>query len=341
MTDEKYPFALIFISTLASSALLAFSGITKEAFLSPALLTGMGEKTSSINPYILAAAALLIPLAYAAASIHAIGTEKLRAEIALASAIAVPFVLYFAGVSVGTLVFSIAIVLSVLYAAYTSFKDKAYYKNFGNSYGFPYFRNDEMCSHFGKIDVAGVAKSAAASGIFLLNAAVAFAVFFALFSNPAYTRNTVDSMFKGIAGINLTDMENMAQLAQEQQRQASYTWLESIEGSLKDSVSQNLDGMTADQKSACENAVNTRMAEIDKKAKEGIDQKLAGGAIGGSADVVDVIKIITLLLEWFPAIMAITVFATLEFVRAIVLAPLAGLYAWALWKKFGQKKGAA
>lgn len=303
---------LIIISLAAASVALAYSGITKEDITSPSFFPGAGGKTSNVNVYLILFAAIAAPVAWAAAATYSIGLEKRELKILIAPLAITPIVIYFSGMSIPTLVFSAALVLSVFFASSSAFHDKEHYK---------------------KIDAGAVARKAAGKGIFILNAVLAFAVFFTLYSDPAYTQGAVDSMIKGISGLSIADMKNASQFALDQQKQASYAWIENIEASLKDAVDANMGSMTPDQQAACKRTIDGQLSEIDRRAKQEMDMRLDAGSAGVDTSYLN--TLVTLLIEWYPLVMALTVFAFVEFLRSVLLAPLAGVYGWALWKAYG------
>lgn len=318
--EKKHAFVLMLLSVLLALLFAAISGIDKESLLSFSLILGTNaSEGSSVSITLLLLASILFPLAYAASAVYGVTSYNRGAKDPwIAAAIPVPLVLYFAGISAPSLVFSAGLVFSVAYAFRSAFYDKEHYK---------------------KVDAAAIAKSAASAGLFILSAAAAFSVFFTLYSDPAYSQSQIDSVLKAFSGMGLEDINNMTSVAAEQQRRASYSWIESMEQSVQDAIFLNLDGMAPDQRAACESAVSTRISEIDRSAKRDIDQKLQGASFeGGGFDAAAISMITGLLVTWYPAVVALSVFAAAEFFRTLVLAPLAWLYAWILWRAFGQDK---
>ncbi len=292
--------------------LIASSGITKDALLSPSLFTGIGDSVPIKISYLLLAVAI-IPLTYAVTSLYSTSKKEDVPELILAPVLVAPLVIYFIGVSVQSIVFSAAIIASIFIAMHFSFRELELYK---------------------KVNAASIAKKVAGNAILLLNLAAAFAVFYTLFLNPAYSNSQVDSLLKEITGIGVSDIDNITHAALEQQRQASYAWIENIEASVQIAVSQNLDGMTSDQQAACQNAIDTRLQEIDSAAKSEIDARMGEQVLESPVDTEYIETLLSILLNWYPLLMAISIFAILEFFRAFLLAPLTGIYVWVLEKIF-------
>lgn len=316
MFEKKHAFILILLPLLVFVLSAAFSGITIDGILSRMFFPGEWSG-SGVNVYLILIAFIALPLAYSAASLYSLNVPQRDITPLVAPALVALPIAGFAGLSLKTLIFSAGIMLSVFYALNSAFRDK---------------------EHFKKIDVGEVTRKAAGKGISILAAAFALVVFLVMYSDPAYTESQVDSMIKGVSGMGIDDMNNITLYAAQQQRTASYEWIESIEKSVRDAISMNLDGMTKDQQAACETAVSTRISEIDKSAKQEIDKKFASGAIeGGGFDMKYLSALIEFLVQWYPIVMAITIFATLEFFRTFFLTPLAGLYGWALWRIFMPK----
>ena len=265
--------------------------------------------------YFILLALALIPLAYAATSFYSISEKEGAPELVLASALVAPLVIYFIGISIQSIVFSAAIAASIFIAMHFSFRELELYK---------------------KVNAPSIAKKVAGNALLLLNLAAAFAVFYTLFLNPAYSNSQVDSLLNEITGMGVADIDNITHAALEQQRQASYAWIENIEASVQIAVSQNLDGMTPDQQVACQNAIDTRLQEIDSAAKSEIDIRMGEQVLESPVDTEYIESLLSILLNWYPLLMAISLFAILEFLRVFLLAPLTGVYAWVLEKIFCQ-----
>ncbi len=295
-----------------ASILIASSGITKDTLLSLSLFTGTGDSVP-INIYFLLLAAAVIPLAYAAASLYSTSKKEYAPELILAPVLVAPLVIYFIGISIQSIVFSAAMITSIFIAMHLSFREMELYK---------------------KVSAPSIAKKVTGTAILILNLAAAFAVFYTLFLNPAYSNSQVDSLLKDITGMGVSDMNNITHAALEQQRQASYAWIENIEASVQIAVSQNLDGMTSDQQAACQNAIDTRLQEIDSAAKSEIDARMGEQVLESPVDTEYIETLLSILLNWYPLLMAISIFAILEFFRAFLLAPLTWVYAWVLEKIF-------
>ncbi len=302
---KKLAFVLVFLSLSTAIVLFASSGITKDALLSPSLFTGT-EKLSALNiPYILLALAA-IPLAYATTSLYSIYEKSYVPELMLAPGLMAPLVMYLIGISTPSIIISIAIIISIFIAMHFSFSALELYK---------------------KINAPSIAKKVAGNALLFLNIAISFAVFYTLFLNPAYSNSQVDSMLKEMTGMSVSDIDNITQAAAEQQRQASYAWIENIETSVQIAISQNLDDMTSDQQTACQNAIDTRMQEIDSAAKREIDNRMGEQVLETPVDTEYIENMLSFLLNWYPLLMAITIFAILEFFRVFLLAPITWLYA--------------
>ena len=308
MFHKKIGFVLVFLSLSATIVLLASSGITKDAIHSPLLFTGT-ESLSALNiPYILLAL-VAIPLAYATTSLYSTYEKSYVPEIMLAPSLMAPLVMYFIGISIQSIIISTAIITSLFIAMHFSFRALELYK---------------------KINAPSIAKKVTGNAMLFLNLAVSFAVFYTLFLNPAYNSSQVDSMLNEMTGMSMSDIDNITQAAAEQQRQASYAWIENIETSVQIAVYQNLDGMTYDQQVACQNAIDTRMQEIDIAAKREIDTRMSNQVLESPVDTEYIETMLSLILKWYPLLMALTIFAVLEFFRVFLLAPLTWLYALVL-----------
>ena len=302
----------IIASTITMALSIIFfsqAGITKNIVLMP--LTTHLETYLGLNASALIASILFLSLAMAIISVYTMKSRDIDFAMITAPVVASLTIFIFLGFSFLTLLMALGFVVGTVLIEYISFNDKEQYK---------------------KISAYKISTSAASKMMLMLLLIITLCVYMELDSNPLYAQSTVDDLLKKTAGMSRENLTNIQETIIEQQKQASYTYIEGM-GQIFLTTLETTGELTPQEKGKCINSFKNNLDDFNKKSKASIDEQLENGKLGyGNEEIERIVSMIEMLEKTYPILIAITIFGLLQAITAIILLPLTGIFAWALWR---------
>jgi len=307
------------VSIVISILFFAYSGIDSEMMLSPiSKITSVLAENSELNYVYIIFGILIFPASLAITSVYSIRAIKKDYFMVIAPMISTILIFYFAGLSLNTFVVSLGFILCYARIVGISFSDKEHYK---------------------KISPTKISSGAANKGIFIFDVAIALAVFLALSATTMHAETTIDDLLTSTAGLSLEDINSLDRALADQQREASYAFIEGTEQALLLSIQYNSGEMNPSERLACMNFLQNSMDEVDESAKAEIDRQLEGGSLTTAGSQMEQItSLVNMFISTYAIVMAVTIFATLEFFKTFAIVPITSVYSSLFWKIMGNIK---
>ena len=293
MTQKKALLAYLLTASLALF-LLFQSGISGDYIFKPMTVSAktMSNGLAGINLLYLLLSLLLLPLAYSILCLYSVSTEEIDLTVAIAPLMLSLVVFFYLGLSLSALVISVGLVLSVVFAHYSSFRDKECYK---------------------KISYYGVASKATKRAIFLLNLFIILSVFLMLPKDPAEIQKHFENDLSGPLNDTLPGLQGSLVDGQKQQ---IHSMLKSLEGALLVSTEQaGMSSLTPEEKIRCSSALKDNMEKIDTEAKAVLDAKFEEQKKTSFSSSLIPESIMSQLSAIYPLLIIFSLFFTLEMFR--------------------------
>lgn len=295
-----------------SFVLMRLAGVTKDVVLGS--LTNFTSATSSlasVDLFLVAASLIVLGIGYGFAGFFAVVENKWDLTLAAAGATALPAIVYLGGFGAFSILLFLAVLGSLLLVQKSALRSLDIYK---------------------KVDMREVVHKATKTGFLCLTLFLAIFTFFVFIADPQYGQKVVDNVLSGVVGTDQAEFSSLEQSIKEQQKQANYQQLDMIEQALIGSMQVvPSPSMTNQERTACLAFASSTLGEIDRLSKQEIDKQLAGQSAGASQFAM-VDSALSTLKNAFPFIAAFTVWAMAEFLKNVLVAPVAGLVAWLLKK---------
>lgn len=297
------------ITMVLSVILLSFTGITKNLILMPIGLSF--ERYATISLSYLFLSLVFMAISVAIICIHSIKTKDIDFSVLIAPSIASLFIIAITGISLLSILLSLGLIMGVFLVLYISFNDKEEYK---------------------KISAYKISTHAASKLFLILAIIIACSVYLVLDNDSSYADATIDDILKTTVGITKDDMTNLGETIKEQQRQASYAYIEGM-GQIYLETLKTTDDLSETDRTKCINSFQDNLETLDANAKEQIDAQLESQELSLDGEKTEMItSMLEMIEKTYPILTAVTIFAILSTINSIILVPLVGIFSWLIWR---------
>ncbi|MCK5473861.1 MAG: hypothetical protein KAI53_00505 [Candidatus Aenigmarchaeota archaeon] len=297
------------ITMVLSIILLSFAGITKNLILMPIGLSF--ERYTNISFGYLFLSLILMALSVAIICIHSIKAKDIDFSILITPSIASIFILAIAKISLLSIFLSLGLILGVFLALYISFNDKEEYK---------------------KISAYKISTHAASKLFLILTVIIACGVYTVLDSDSSYVDTTINDILQTTVGITKDDLTNLEDTIKEQQRQASYAYIDGM-GQIYLETLKTTGNLSETDRTKCINSFQDNLETLDASAKEQIDAQLESQELSLDTEKTEMItSLLEMIEKTYPILTAFTILAILSTINSVILVPLAGIFSWLIWR---------
>lgn len=307
---------------LSSVLLFALAGLTGDMVVYP--FNNLQELTGgSIDLTALAVSVLLFPLGFVVISIYSLRLKKddyLALSGPLLSAVLIAYLLDF---SVFSFALGLGLIVGAFYIMRTSRKEMEIYK----------------------VPVpTRIATKAFKASSRMLAILMAVGVFLSVGAMPGVGEVALDGFLSENFGMALSDLETLGEAASESQRTAAFTMIDGLGLMIASQADTALVDLDPAERVRCADSLSDNMDEMTRGAKDAIDAQLAGDVpeseqadLGMLGINIDPSSIISQLAEGYPLMLAFFYLMIFNTTLSMILGPVAGFYAWLMWKAAPEK----
>ncbi len=310
LTKNTTIISFILITAL-SFILLSQSNITSDYILNPLGLStkmltpdGMG-----INLLYFTLFLLIFPLSYSILCLYSLSIKDLDRTILIAPVLLAPLIIFFLGISIASLLITAGFIISVFLAHYRSYQDKEHYK---------------------KISIYDITKNSTSKSLLTLNIVIALALYLLLATSPLDPKDRLESDLDGVMS-NIMPLMLQDSVLEEQKQQA-YVFIEHMESALLNSMEAGISDLTREESDMCASALRKDMDKIDAIAKSAVDEQFEAQLNTTLSSGLLPKPLIEQYSKYYPLLIVISLFATLEILRIMFFVHLSAIYAWLLSK---------
>ncbi|MCK4550537.1 MAG: hypothetical protein KAT91_01140 [Candidatus Aenigmarchaeota archaeon] len=308
--NDNLPTIIASTITMALSViLLSFTGITKNLILMPIGLSF--ERYASISISYLFLSLVFMAISVAIICIHSIKTKDIDFAILIAPAVSSVFILAIAGISLLSILLSLGLIIGTMLVLYISFNDKEEYK---------------------KISAYKISTHAASKLFLILTIIIAGSTYIVLDNDSSYADATIDDILKTTVGITKDNITNIGETIKEQQRQASYAYIEGM-GQIYLETLETTGDLSETDRTKCISSFQNNLEAFDTKAKEQIDAQLESQELSLDAEKTEMItSMLEMIEKTYPILTAFTILAIISTINSVILVPLVGIFSWLIWR---------
>ncbi len=308
--NDNIPTIIASTITMALSViLLSFTGITKNLILMPIGLSF--ERYAIINLSYLFLSLVFMAISVAIICIHSIKTKDIDFSVLIAPAVSSVFILAITGISLLSILLSLGLIMGVFLVLYISFNDKEEYK---------------------KISAYKISTHAASKLFLILTIIIAGSTYIMLDNDSSYADATINDILQTTVGITKENMTNIGETIKEQQRQASYAYIEGM-GQIYLETLETTGDLSETDRTKCINSFQDNLETLDANAKEQIDAQLESQELSLDAEKTEMItSMLEMIEKTYPILTAFTILAILSTINSVILVPLVGIFSWLIWR---------
>ena len=297
------------IALLVSVVFFSLSGVTKNHILMPMNISM--EIFNEVNFVFVLISLIFFALSISLQSVFALKSENVDFKLIIVPLLGSLAIFVFAKFSLMTLFLSLSLILGTLIISSSIKNEKEEYK---------------------KLSAYKISTHAASKMLLLIIVILSVTVYIQLNSDTSYAQNTTDNLLQTTTGMTLENLSDIDAAIKEQQREASYAYIDALKDAYVETLETTGD-LTEAERQTCTDAFQNDLDEFDRKSKDAIDAQLEKPSDFNTSDKLStVVNMLELLESMYPLFVAFSIFALLATLNSMLILPLVGFFSWMLWR---------